>query len=200
MVNAARGKRSSSFLLHSLHYLDPLGKMALGFGISKADSVDNSSDDINNKTADDFKDAEKGSVEDPGGRRMSRLEGVNRRDMNSDDEASISIGKQIELEAGNAIQYRTCSWQKVCLPVSGAALSELCMLFSPAVLIQNADCGLAFLRVHLPSHHVVPVVIFHSRSGAGPHPDGCGRRACPVHFSDLLVSRPFAVPLFQANI
>lgn len=23
------------------------------------------------------------------------------------------LGKQIELEAGNALQYRTCSWQKV---------------------------------------------------------------------------------------
>jgi len=27
------------------------------------------------------------------------------------DEANS--GKQMELEAGNAIQYRTCSWQKV---------------------------------------------------------------------------------------
>lgn len=26
------------------------------------------------------------------------------------------LGKQIESEAGNALQYRTCSWQKVCLP------------------------------------------------------------------------------------
>jgi hypothetical protein len=32
----------------------------------------------------------------------------------------ISVGKQVELEAENAIKYRTCSWQKVrlaqCLP------------------------------------------------------------------------------------
>lgn len=28
-------------------------------------------------------------------------------------EADISVGQQMELEAGNAIQYRTCSWQKV---------------------------------------------------------------------------------------
>lgn len=26
---------------------------------------------------------------------------------------SMSVGKQMELEAGNAIQYRTCSWKKV---------------------------------------------------------------------------------------
>lgn len=25
----------------------------------------------------------------------------------------VTVGQQMELEAGNAIQYRTCSWQKV---------------------------------------------------------------------------------------
>jgi hypothetical protein len=34
-------------------------------------------------------------------------------DGNMPDETDLSIGKQIELEAGNAIKYRTCSWQKV---------------------------------------------------------------------------------------
>lgn len=29
------------------------------------------------------------------------------------DDPDVAIGKQMELEAGNAIQYRTCSWQKV---------------------------------------------------------------------------------------
>lgn len=29
------------------------------------------------------------------------------------EEASLSGGQQIELEASNAIKYRTCSWQKV---------------------------------------------------------------------------------------
>lgn len=28
-------------------------------------------------------------------------------------DASDAIGKQMEMEAGNAIKYRTCSWQKV---------------------------------------------------------------------------------------
>lgn len=32
----------------------------------------------------------------------------------SSDDADAVLGKQIELEANNAIQYRTCSWQKVC--------------------------------------------------------------------------------------
>lgn len=31
----------------------------------------------------------------------------------ADSDASISVGKQMEMEAGNAIKYRTCSWQKV---------------------------------------------------------------------------------------
>lgn len=32
----------------------------------------------------------------------------------SDSEGEATVGKQIELEAHNSIQYRTCSWQKVC--------------------------------------------------------------------------------------
>lgn len=28
-------------------------------------------------------------------------------------EQSVSVGKQMEMEEGNAIKYRTCSWQKV---------------------------------------------------------------------------------------
>jgi hypothetical protein len=33
-------------------------------------------------------------------------------DFGDDDTGSDILGKQIELEAGNAIQYRTCSWPK----------------------------------------------------------------------------------------
>ncbi len=31
----------------------------------------------------------------------------------SDTESALSVGKQMELEANNAIKYRTCSWPKV---------------------------------------------------------------------------------------
>lgn len=31
------------------------------------------------------------------------------------DSESGDVGRQIELEAGNSIKYRTCSWQKVCI-------------------------------------------------------------------------------------
>ena len=44
---------------------------------------------------------------DPGARRDPEM-GVD-----SDSEGSI-IGKQMALEAENAIKYRTCSWQKAC--------------------------------------------------------------------------------------
>jgi hypothetical protein len=35
-------------------------------------------------------------------------------DSDSDDSSSAILEKQIALEDGHAIQYRTCSWQKVC--------------------------------------------------------------------------------------
>jgi hypothetical protein len=38
----------------------------------------------------------------------------------SDTETQTSVGKQMELEADNAIKYRTCSWQKVNYAVSFA--------------------------------------------------------------------------------
>lgn len=37
-------------------------------------------------------------------------------DFGSDDSSSDVLGKQIALEADNAIQYRTCTWQKVLFP------------------------------------------------------------------------------------
>jgi hypothetical protein len=35
-------------------------------------------------------------------------------DMDDSSDNSITVGKQMELEAENAIKYRTCSWQKAC--------------------------------------------------------------------------------------
>jgi hypothetical protein len=42
-------------------------------------------------------------------------------DVTDDESGSDILGKQIEMELGNAIKYRTCSWQKVsrmCFPHS----------------------------------------------------------------------------------
>lgn len=43
--------------------------------------------------------------------------GVGDETSSSEDDSSsaMSVSKQVELEAGHAIKYRTCSWQKVCL-------------------------------------------------------------------------------------
>jgi hypothetical protein len=48
-----------------------------------------------------------------GGRIAPVLPHLRGYDFGSDDSGEDILGKQIELEAGNAIQYRTCSWQKV---------------------------------------------------------------------------------------
>jgi len=55
-----------------------------------------------------------------GQRRMSRIDKAVTKPItahgdhvDSDDSSGISVGKQLELEAGNAIKYRTCSWPKV---------------------------------------------------------------------------------------
>ena len=77
--------------------------MALGFGNKKADEAGIIDNDV--KSPEDVYDPEDQS--NGGRRRLSRVAG----DDNSS--ATLSIGKQIELEADNAIKYRTCSWQKV---------------------------------------------------------------------------------------
>ena len=46
-------------------------------------------------------------LQDPGANRDPE------KGMDSDTESSI-IGKQVAMEAENAIKYRTCSWQKAC--------------------------------------------------------------------------------------
>lgn len=48
-----------------------------------------------------------------GGRIAPVLPHLSNYDFGSDDSGSDILGKQIEMEASNAIQYRTCSWQKV---------------------------------------------------------------------------------------
>ncbi len=106
--------------------------MALGFGSKKADgdavspSVDNNSPEKSNFGGENYYNGFTGDAEKQGSngpRKMSRIGGpvtksisgnmVDGRRGSSEDEADITIGKQMELEAGNAIQYRTCSWQKV---------------------------------------------------------------------------------------
>jgi len=76
--------------------------MALGFGkkAQKADSVEKGYSPDLSKEKDEY------DVENAGGERRASL-----IPQDSDD-ASFDVGKQIEMEAENAIKYRTCSWQK----------------------------------------------------------------------------------------
>ena len=53
-----------------------------------------------------------------GGRIAPVLPHLRGYDFGSDESGEDILGKQIELEAGNAIQYRTCSWQKVSISLS----------------------------------------------------------------------------------
>jgi hypothetical protein len=66
-----------------------------------------------------------------GGRIAPVLPHLSGYDVGSDDAGSDILGKQIELEAGNDIQYRTCTWQKVC---------------------SQYDCGVAGSLLAPPSH------------------------------------------------
>jgi hypothetical protein len=104
VVNAPGNRFSSSSLLHSVQEVHPLRKMALGLFGSKGDARRNS-----NSSDDKSSSNEKGT--DP---ELGRIEKPSRRDLDDDSDGSITVGKQMAMEAENAIKYRTCSWQKVC--------------------------------------------------------------------------------------
>lgn len=67
---------------------------------------------------------------------LGRIEDPSRRDVDEGD--SITIGKQIEMEAENAIKYRTCSWPKVRQFSPNQELQD-------AGLTHSTDCRLALL-------------------------------------------------------
>ena len=80
--------------------------MALDAGV-KAEKLDSSDKQLSDPGHDGY------DLENPTGRRMSRID----KPLDSDTDSSLSVGKQIEKEASNAIKYRTCSWPKVCLNI-----------------------------------------------------------------------------------
>jgi hypothetical protein len=102
VVNATGNGFTSSFFIHSVQEVHPLLKMAIGGFRSNKAAADNHSLTSDEKTTVPEKsyDAEAG------------LGGHSAHD---DSDESITIGKQIEMEADNAIKYRTCSWPKVCI-------------------------------------------------------------------------------------
>jgi hypothetical protein len=74
-------------------------------------------DSANNRDLEAVNEKPKGrfghSDKSVGGRIAPVLPHLQGYDFGSDESGDDILGKQIELEAGNAIQYRTCSWQKV---------------------------------------------------------------------------------------
>jgi hypothetical protein len=100
--------------------------MALENDQTRADIPSNTDkDNISNGKRDSGSnlDAEKGSKgrygkygnsdKSVGGRIGPVLGHLASYDFGSDDSSSDILGKQLEMEANDAIQYRTCSWQKV---------------------------------------------------------------------------------------
>ena len=101
------------------------------------------------------------------GRKGSRVGGALKGPTTlTDDESSVmSVGKQMELEAGNSIKYRSCSWQKVC---STVALIQI-LLKSPL------DRGSVVQRVYLLGNHVIPLFVLCSWPCPWSHSYRCCR-------------------------
>ena len=91
--------------------------MALGFGNRAGDSdVSPSATNQTNFGNDGYygTDAEKEAGQPVrGARKMNRIDKPAIVTADDATDPSISVGKQMEMEAGNAIKYRTCSWKKV---------------------------------------------------------------------------------------
>ncbi|KAK2761551.1 hypothetical protein FQN54_001379 [Arachnomyces sp. PD_36] len=82
------------------------------------------------------------------GRRPSRIAPVR---SGSVAESRVSIGKQLELEADNAIKYRTCSWQKtaallfseyICLAIMSFPYSYSILGLVPGLILTAVVAGL----------------------------------------------------------
>ncbi|EMD00941.1 hypothetical protein BAUCODRAFT_20928 [Baudoinia panamericana UAMH 10762] len=100
-------------------------------------------------------DAEKGDY-DRTKRKMSRIDRPITKSISgtTDDDASdpsISVGKQMELEAGNAIKYRTCSWYKtaallfseyICLAIMSFPYSYSVLGLVPGLILTVVVAGL----------------------------------------------------------
>lgn len=99
--------------------------MAIGFGSKKQEAEAEKNDSDNNGFGNDgyyggfHPDTERQGSAAP--RKMSRIDrpvtgsitGRRPSAEEADEDPMVSVGKQMEMEAGNAIKYRTCSWQKV---------------------------------------------------------------------------------------
>jgi hypothetical protein len=144
--------------------------MALGFGKKNvSDSSNHSSSPPNEKAelksdgVNPYNDysADQTTAEHGGSKKfnkpMNRIDRPRTRSIAGDSamgdsstDVSVSIGKQMELEADNAIKYRTCSWQKVCYgpifyfisPIPSLAILITCAFLKPVECLER-DYGAA---------------------------------------------------------
>lgn len=128
-------------------------------------------------------DAEKqATVANNGGRKMNRIDkpksAGEHGSGDSDTDSATTVGKQMEMEAGNSIKYRTCSWPKV--------------IYSTLREKRRAntfiDSRSPVFRVHLSGHHVIPILLLCPWSCAWLDPHRRGRWNCPLYFTHYLVS------------
>ncbi|KAF2094866.1 hypothetical protein NA57DRAFT_45751 [Rhizodiscina lignyota] len=84
----------------------------------------------------------------PAGRRLSRID---RTVDDADNDSSIGVGAQIEMEKDNAIKYRTCSWQKtsallfseyICLAIMSFPYSYSVLGLVPGLILTVVVAGL----------------------------------------------------------
>ncbi|KAL8948400.1 MAG: hypothetical protein Q9222_005415 [Ikaeria aurantiellina] len=85
------------------------------------------------------------------GRKMSRLGGPKTIGItDSDADSVVSVGKQVELEASNAIKYRTCSWPKtaallfaeyICLAIMSFPYSYSVLGLVPGLIVTILVAG-----------------------------------------------------------
>lgn len=136
--------------------------MALGFLNRKSDAVDappimaESTEKPYNYGPDSSPSYDR-EAQQGGGRKMSRIDGVMTKpitgggDTSSDDDVSVSVGKQMEMEAGNAIKYRTCSWPKtaallfseyICLAIMSFPYSYSVLGLVPGIILTVVVAGL----------------------------------------------------------
>jgi hypothetical protein len=77
-------------------------------------------------------------------------------DFGSDDSGSDILGKQLEMEAGDAIQYRTCSWQKVSSSLvktrEGPLRITSSSLMIPRLRLSSSRSISAWLSCHFRTH------------------------------------------------
>ena len=100
----------------------------------------------------------------------------------SDESSDLDVvNHQIELEKGNEIQFRTCSWQKVV---------GMSIVRSQVSYRSCLDSSITLFRVHMSRDYVLPVFIFRAGNGSWCPCNYWGRCNGPVYIARSLAFLP----------